>query len=387
MRILYLTANPQWVKRNEPLPANGDQPKNLRGLFKEYEKLDLWAELREVTDVLFDARAEGTVQLEVVPEVRRADVVRYVNARHPNVLHFSGHGEKQEIILNDKYGEDGELVSEEWLRGVLADKDIDVLVLNCCWSDTLAAALEDVVDLIIGTTVPLGGESAAEFSKTFYDALQNGVTLGQAFDAATKNVGEGLYRKTHRDPSILEKTFELQPEPAPQPAVQPAAGEEAAVTLTPAQQILNYQTRLGYMRDRLSANVLWDVGMIIIASQIAVIGFGVINGSYASYFQALADWGWWKESPAPAIFSAMAHMHTHIATWAPWLKWEPAVIMTALIGTPAARFASYLWIWLGSKAAARALTVVGTRPAPIIERELASGRIETMFQRLAEYEQ
>ncbi|MEJ2089849.1 MAG: hypothetical protein P8Y69_15515 [Gammaproteobacteria bacterium] len=273
MRILYLTANPQWVKRNEPLPADGDQPKNLRGLFKEYEKLDLWAELREVTDVLFDARAEGTVQLEVVPEVRRADVVRYVNARHPNVLHFSGHGEKQEIILNDKYGEDGELVSEEWLRGVLADKDIDVLVLNCCWSDTLAAALEDVVDLIIGTTVPLGGESAAEFSKTFYDALQNGVTLGQAFDAATKNVGEGLYRKTHRDPSILEKTFELQPEPAPQPAVQPAAGEEAAVTLTPAQQILNYQTRLGYMRDRLSANVLWDVGVFP-----GPCGLGLVEG-------------------------------------------------------------------------------------------------------------
>ena len=388
MRILYMTANPQYALENKPDPDTADASHDVekssngrqarRPSVRKYAKLDLWPELRNVADVLFEARAEGFVELEVVPEVRRRDVVRYIAARRPNIVHFSGHGEKGEIVLSDDRA--GEMVSTDWLKGALAERKIDVLVLNCCWSATLAEELKDEVDLIVGTKIPIGSKSAADFSRTFYDELQSGATLGAAYEAATKQYDGGLYMKEHKDESVLDRTL------VPEPGSARSALPDAPAELSPAQEILNYKTSLDHVRDRLWLNVFWDVSMIIIAFEIAFISFGVLKGAYAEWFAWLAE-ATPRNTPIAYLFHEMASMDKFIEKHASWFQWEPFAVFAVMVGEPGGRLASYVWLALGSTIAGRVLDVVGLRPEPSIRKELATGRIQTMFKRLAEQEQ
>ena len=128
MKILYFSANPEFVKNpQEPNLALTDSDD-----FSEYTKLDLWPELRELTNIFSDAREAGDVQLEVVPEARAGDIVRYIDSFCPDVVHFSGHGEKERLIVSDDDYFDGETVSSQWLKDTLTDKGVSILVLNCC---------------------------------------------------------------------------------------------------------------------------------------------------------------------------------------------------------------------------------------------------------------
>jgi len=398
MRILYLTANPQWVSVEPPPPpadqtlkvgVTADAPKGPpKKSFREYAKLQLWEELRGVTDVLFDSRAEGRVNLEVVPEVRRSDVVRYIGTRRPDVLHFSGHGEKGEIVLNDKWDQgDGEMVSEQWLEGVLADKGIDVVVLNCCWSATVAEKLKETVPLAIGTTKPVGSDVAAEFSTTFYDALQSGATLRKAFDAATKKFGD-LYKAFARSDDIWNRALFETPDASREdtPKEVPPVAETAD---TPEQQLLAHGRRLRQMKSQLWFGMGWDAAVIAIAAVVALSGYALLNGGLAETFCSAAARieSTWLVGPTLAdMFRSLSGIDEVIEKSAQWVQWEPWTVMTTLVSIPVARFVSYFWMILGTRFADRALTVVGMLPREKIEQELETGRIDLMFKRLEEFE-
>ena len=148
MKILYFSANPEFVRLPEEEPSESDpsitelQEQAKKPEFAEYGQLGLWPELRILSDAFFDARMEGQVQLEVVPEANMGDVVRYIERFKPDIVHFNGHGEKEQLVLSDEHYEDGEMATVEWLKRILTDQDIDVLLMNCCWSESFVDHLK-----------------------------------------------------------------------------------------------------------------------------------------------------------------------------------------------------------------------------------------------------
>lgn len=164
MRILFLAAN--------PLTAN---------------RLDLEEELRSLKREIESTRYRDAIELLTEEAVRPDDLVRHVSSAQPNVIHFSGHGSKQGIVVRT---DDGHHLPVEGknLRRFLKDRRVALVVLNSCYSREQANSIADVVPAVVGTTGAVGDEAARRFSVAFYRHLGNGGTLREAF----RNAGDAV---------------------------------------------------------------------------------------------------------------------------------------------------------------------------------------------------
>ncbi len=117
--------------------------------------------------------------------VRRDDLQLHLNKEKPHVLHFSGHGSKDEIEFK---GDDGNAapVGKAGLKAMLkAVKDnIRLVVLNACYTQKAADSITDVIDCAIGMKRGIGDEAARVFAASFYLAVGFGRSVKNAFDQA-----------------------------------------------------------------------------------------------------------------------------------------------------------------------------------------------------------
>ena len=409
MRILYLTASPQVVRPtlSEFVPQTDafedeDDPARVR----KYQKLDLWPELSCVTQVLFEARSEGRVHLEVVPEVRRADLMRYLGDREISILHFSGHGERDDsppsddewgsaLLLKDR-SMIGDYVPNEWLLQQLQGKGIKVIVLNCCWSDGLARKLAQVADCVVGTTLPLRSDAAANFSQYFYDALQQGMTLGEikAHLPELAGISDTTYQFRTERPEVLDEI------------VEPIAVAER--DLTPARQVLVRYQELKDFRDNLWSVIQADVFKVVFGLVVAAIGFFLISALVTHPAPETAD-----ASPATAELAVSEMAPTPLVDleldpaqpentpgndkrfvcpaegqkapdWATafvcgWGPYEPLAIVAALSGMSWGRILGYIRVWWGSPAVLYLLKRLALLSPRRIENELRRGRVAELL--------
>lgn len=175
LRILFLAANPTTTSR-----------------------LDLEEELRSLEQELRSVDYRDRIDLIPAHAVRPDDVVRLLRRETPMVVHFSGHGSNEGIILR---GDSSDLeVSGTALARVFSDRNIKLVVLNSCFSDLQAEVLTSAVPVIVGTTASVGDEAARRFSIAFYRTIGNGYAVGEAFRDGRDAVGI----------SMLEDVFRLR---------------------------------------------------------------------------------------------------------------------------------------------------------------------------------
>lgn len=355
MRILYLTANAQLVI--EPKDASGKG-----GTRRDYPPLDLWPELEQVTMALFDARSEGRVQLEVVPEVKPADIRRYLSERPVDVVHFSGHGDKIEdpeagpdadsgkepehhlILMHEEHeGLFGAPVSNQWLADQLRGYDIKLLVLNCCWSEGVAQALKGTADCVIGTKTSLRNDLAAKFSGTLYEGLEKGLTLRELNTYFQDNDAfKEQYVPVPADDAVLDT------------AIQPIPLDER--DMSPARRVLQKQHELITLQKQIGGRFRIEGIKIALAALVAGIGWVLIR------------------------FLLPMVVPDHFQYLTAMLQWEPVVVMAAIAGNPLGRLASAGLIRLGSTQTIRMLRALSLKAPAEIERELETGRIAAMFE-------
>lgn len=163
MRILFLMANPiksSWL----------DHEEELRSLERE---------LQSVT-------YRDQVALTARHAVRPDDLVRYVRADRPTVVHFSGHGSGDGIVFrtDEGYAE----VTGESLRRFFVDRGVQLVVLNACFSRQQAKWLPGAVRAVVGTTAAVGNVAACRFTVAFYRSLGEGLSVSQAFRDGTDAV-------------------------------------------------------------------------------------------------------------------------------------------------------------------------------------------------------
>lgn len=197
-RILFLSANPDDTDR----------------LKVEEEFNKIWAAIRS-------SEYRDQFELEQRHAVSLADLHELVLEFKPNIIHFSGHGSPDGLLVFE--GSAG--LSEDAPIGAFAnlfriinhgkteEDRIRCVVLNACYSGKRqAAAIARHVDCVIGTSSTIKDSSAINFAESFYRALGYGESVQKAFDLGRNQLDlygdpdENIIRlqpKEGRDPSAI----------------------------------------------------------------------------------------------------------------------------------------------------------------------------------------
>jgi len=160
LRILFLGAN-----------SKGTQALRLDHEVREIGNSLRLGELRD--------RFELRQELAQTPVDLQSALLRH----RPQILHFSGHGEKEGIRLEDATGQlrrvEGSAIAD--ILGVSKSR-IRCVFLNGCYSADQAQAIAQDIDCVIGLPSPIGDQAAIRFAGAFYQTLAHGSSVRMAFD-------------------------------------------------------------------------------------------------------------------------------------------------------------------------------------------------------------
>ncbi len=206
--------------------------------------LDLAREFREIDEEVGRSPFRSAVELILVPGTRPVDLLRKLNENQPQVVHFSSHGDPDEIVLEsddpeaDASGLAGSSlrsaderdmkkvvrpdevetcdaspgppagVSKSALVSVLRSCDegnLRLVVLNACHTRSQAEALTEVVDCVVSMNRTISDRAAIKFAASFYGALAFGRSVQNAFEQGVARLSaEGIARGRHaRAPGAL----------------------------------------------------------------------------------------------------------------------------------------------------------------------------------------
>lgn len=145
-------------------------------------QLRLDKEIREVDEALRRAQLRDQFVLEQKPAVRIRDLRRAMLDTNPDIVHFSGHGLTDGLVLESQEGK-AQIVENEALADLfeLFKGQVKCVVLNACYSASQADVISQHIDYVIGMNQPLGDQAAIEFTIGFYDALCAGRSYFEAY--------------------------------------------------------------------------------------------------------------------------------------------------------------------------------------------------------------
>lgn len=153
-------------------------PKDVERLRLDEEARDLKEQLRLVEN------AKVNVRVSHAWAVRNDQIQTELFNHKPEILHFSGHGGSGVLCFEDKYGS-AITVSATAIEGLVKlNTSVDCLVLNACYSETIAEKISPHVRAVVGCSSSIGDKAAIIFSKAFYRAIAHGVNYRKAFEFA-----------------------------------------------------------------------------------------------------------------------------------------------------------------------------------------------------------
>lgn len=153
-------------------------PKDEQPLRLDQEARDLKEQLRLVEN----KKVEVTVSHAWA--IRTDQVQMEVLNNAPDILHFSGHGDTGVLCFEDKDG-NAAIVPAAAIEGLVRlSESVECLILNACYSESVATKVQPHVKAVIGCSISVGDDAAIAFSKAFYRAISHGHQYRKAFDLA-----------------------------------------------------------------------------------------------------------------------------------------------------------------------------------------------------------
>jgi hypothetical protein len=148
-------------------------------------RLLLDEDVRRIRTKVRAAEYRDALQFDLRLAARPDDLIQALNETRPHVVHFSGHGRSEGLVL---VGSDGgaHLVGAEALTKLFRvfRGDIRVVVLNACLTLGQAQAIAETVGCAIGTRDRISDDAATTFGAAFYSALAFGHSVQTAFEQA-----------------------------------------------------------------------------------------------------------------------------------------------------------------------------------------------------------
>ncbi len=157
--------------------------------YPDKSPLKLDEEIRSITQKIRASEYRDTMDLVSAWAVRPDDLIQTLNEYKPHIVHFSGHGGPSgEMILVAENLVDGKRVSKpvspvaiKALFQTLKD-NIQVVLLNACYSRIQADAIREIVDCVIGMNSAIEDRAAMIFAASFYRAIGFGRSVKEAFE-------------------------------------------------------------------------------------------------------------------------------------------------------------------------------------------------------------
>ena len=149
------------------------------------DRLRLAQELRDLQVAIRGTRYPFSMNVHNEPCCRYSDITAALDRFDPHVLHFSGHGAEDVLYFEDVQGI-AKAVKKQALASVLRhQKDLELVILNACFSLDQGQAFADAVGLAIVSEGSILDQDAIDFSREFYTALGHGQrSYTEAFERA-----------------------------------------------------------------------------------------------------------------------------------------------------------------------------------------------------------
>ena len=225
IKVLLLTANPS-IFATEPLR--------------------LEAEVRQVKKAIQRSQHGNRYKIELGSATRPKDLRRALIGYKPHIVHFSGHGSKENgLILENDTGKPQFLSTQAILHVFQISEfcEIDCVLLNACYSEEQAIAIHQVVDCVIGMNQAISDTAALFFSEGFYDALGSGLSYEEAYrsgcsaisseNSSDYDIPKLLIRRRRKNP--LSSASASQSLPSQQLLPAQSASSSQAAQSRPAQ--------------------------------------------------------------------------------------------------------------------------------------------------------
>jgi hypothetical protein len=148
-------------------------------------RLNLEKEVREIDLALRLGSHHDQFTLDQRWGVSRRDLQDILLTTKPDIVHFCGHGAKEHGLVLQNDNQKAQLVPNAALAElfdiITYSKPIACIVLNACYAEVQADAINPYVDYVVGMKKEIGDKAAIEFSRGFYRSLSDGVPYNIAF--------------------------------------------------------------------------------------------------------------------------------------------------------------------------------------------------------------
>ena len=113
-----------------------------------------------------------------------SELLRAMNDK-PNIVHFSGHGETNGIMVANENNE-AQLMPLPALQRLFKNLKgiVKIIVLNACYSAEQAKTLSEFGPYVVGHNMSIDDPAAISFSKGFYNGLGEGKSFEEAYNDA-----------------------------------------------------------------------------------------------------------------------------------------------------------------------------------------------------------
>jgi tetratricopeptide (TPR) repeat protein len=112
------------------------------------------------------------------------ELLRAMNAK-PNIVHFSGHGDTDGIVITTEDNRSQILPILALQRLFRPLKDItEIVILNSCYSAEQARLISEFGMYVVGNNLSIGDDAAISFAKGLYNGLSEGKSFEDAFNDA-----------------------------------------------------------------------------------------------------------------------------------------------------------------------------------------------------------
>ncbi|KAL8789523.1 MAG: hypothetical protein Q9213_001136 [Squamulea squamosa] len=138
------------------------------------DRLRLAQEHRDLQIAIRGTRSASSLDVLNEPSCRYSDITAALDRIDPHILHFSGHGGEDVLYFEDVQGTAKAVQKQALARVLRQQKELQLVILNACFSLEQGQAFADAVGLAIVSDGSILDQDAIDFSREFYTALGHG---------------------------------------------------------------------------------------------------------------------------------------------------------------------------------------------------------------------